>query len=164
MSAPTRKKAQFREGNVPPSSVCLSSFVSLSVGQNILVGKVTKPEIWVDQFFMGEQYAPKIAESGKYVLPASHLAWYESPLETAERIIKEQTLLPVPKTLKLVGVQSYLSGDKNDTQNPPHWDICFVYEAKLPKSAAKKMKTPEWFAEYGFKPRSKLGVDDFARG
>lgn len=158
------KKAQFREGNVPPGSVCLSSFVSISDGRNILVGKVAKPEVWVEKFFVGEQYAPKIASSGKYVLPASHLAWYESPLQAAERVIKEQTLLPVPKGLKLAGVQSYVSGDPNDTQNPPHWDICFVYEAKLPKSAAKNLKSPEWFEDFGLKPKSKLAADDFTRG
>ena len=164
MSSTQKKKAQFREGNVPPSGVCLSSFVSIGDGRNILLGKVAKPEVWVEKFFLSEQYAPSVASSGKYVLPGSHLAWYESPLQAAERVIKEQTLLPVPKGLKLVGVQSFVSGDPNDTQNPPHWDLCFVYDAKLPKSLTKKLKSPEWFSDFGLKPKSKLSSEDFARG
>ncbi len=165
MMSQSKQKALFREGNVPPGGTCLSSFVMLTTGPDLLVGKMTKPEVWVERFFVGPQWAPIYHQSGKYMLPASHLAWYESPLEAAERSVKEQTLLPMDrKDLKLVEVQSHLSGDIANTTEPPHWDICFVYEGKVPKSFAKKLKQPEWFEDFGFVSRSKLKPDDFARG
>lgn len=157
------QKALFREGSVPPGGTCLSSFVILTTGSDVLVGKMDKPDIWVERFFVGAQLAPTYYSSGKFLLPASHLAWYESPLEAAQRIVRDQVQLDT-KQLKLLDVQSYLSGDRESTENPPHWDICFVYQAKVPKSLVKKIRKPEWFKEYGFVKRSKLEPDDFTRG
>lgn len=159
-----KQKALFREGNVPPGGTCLSSFVILTTGPDILVGKMTKPEIWIDRFFVGPQYVETYQKSGKYLLPSSHLAWYESPLEAAERVAREQTELEMPSgSLKLLEVQSHLSGDVNDAE-PPHWDICFIYEGKVSKSTARKLQSPEWFEGLGFVKRSKLKADDFTRG
>jgi len=159
----SRKKALFREGNVNPGGTCLSSFVVVSSGNNILVGKPSKPDVWAERFFVDEAYAPKIVESGKYVLPASHLAWFESPEEAAFRVLREMVNIDIPKNrVRLVDVQSHV-GDGAADDNA-HWDICFVYQAELPKGYEKKLKSPEWFTEFGLKPKSRLKPDDFARG
>ncbi len=130
-----------------------------------MIGKMTKPEVWIERFFVGEKFAPSYVQSNKYLVPGSHLAWYESPLEAAERVARDQALLPARKeSLKLLDVQSHVSGDPTSPTDPPHWDICFVYEAKVSKSAAKKLKQPEWFNEFAFVRRSKLKPDDFTRG
>ncbi len=161
----SKQKALFSEGNVPPGGTCLSSFVILTTGPDVLVGKMARPEVWVERFFVGPKWAPTYHQSKKYMLPASHLMWYESPLEAAERSVKEQTLLPLGKDdLKFLEVQSHLSGDPESATEPPHWDICFVYEGKVPKSIAKKLKQPEWFDDFGFVKRSKLKPEDFTRG
>jgi hypothetical protein len=55
---PRQRKALFNEQNVPPGGLCLSSFVLVRSGGNVLVGKMTKPEIWIDRFFVGEKFAP----------------------------------------------------------------------------------------------------------
>ena len=157
------QKALFREGSVPPGGTCLSSFVILTTGSDVLVGKMDKPDIWVERFFVGAQLAPTYSSSGKFLLPASHLSWYESPLEAAQRIVRDQVQLHV-KQLELLEVQSHLRGDRESTENPLHWDICFVYQAKVPVSVAKKIKKPEWFKDFGFVKRSKLAPDDFTRG
>jgi hypothetical protein len=155
----------FVEGNVPPGGTCLSSFVVASSGSKILVGKVTAPEKWISDFFVGEATAKKVAESGKYVIPARHLAWYESPLEAASSVLRDQVSVRVPEDkLRLIEVQSHLRGDPASTEKPPHWDICFVYEAKLSGAQAGKLKKPEWFGELGFKQRRELSADDFDRG
>jgi ADP-ribose pyrophosphatase YjhB (NUDIX family) len=165
MSTNPVRKALFKEGNVPPAGTCISAFVNVTDGQNILLGKVSKPEIWVDRFLVGEDRANYAANSGKYVMPGSHLKWYESPLEAAERILSEQVLLPnLRKGLMLAEVQSWVDGNPNDEENPPHWDICMVYEARIPKALAKKLSKPEWFEDYGMKKKSSLTVEDFARG
>lgn len=165
MSESKRQKALFGDGNIPPGGTCLSSFVVMTTGpDDVLVGKMAKPEIWVDRFFVGPQWAETYSKSGKYLLPSSHLAWYESPEEAAERVVREQTQLDVPSgSLKLLDVQSHLSGDPNSTE-PPHWDICFVYEGRIPSKTAKQLASPEWFEGLGFIKRSNLKADDFTRG
>jgi len=162
---PSRKKALFSEGDVPPGGVCLSSFVVLRHGDKILVGKMSKPEIWVERFFVGEKFAPTYANSGKFLLPARHLAWYESPLEAAEGVVRDQLQLKVTKgRLQMIDAQSHVRGDVNSTDQPPHWDICFVFEAKVPERSTMTVKQVPWFTELGFRRLSELTPDDFTRG
>ncbi len=117
------------------------------------------------RFFVGERYAPGYAKSGKYLLPASHLAWYESPLDAAERVMNEQVLMPVARDrIKLVDVQSHVSGEIGNEKEPPHWDLCFVYRTTVPASAVGKINKPDWFEDFGFKRASSLSPSDFTRG
>ena len=167
--SPTKpnRKALFAEGGpVPAGGVCLSSFVVLRSGPKILVGKMARPEIWVDRFFVGEQYAPNYASSGKLLIPGSHLAWYESPEDAARRVLKEQVMLPLAErnAVRLKEVQSHMGGDPSSETEPPHWDICFVYETNVLAKSARKLASPEWFEGFGFVPAAKLKADDFTRG
>lgn len=73
------KKAMFREGHVPKGGTCISTFLVLSGEDGILLGKMTRPEVWVEMFFVGENFAPQYASSGKWLLPASHLKYGEKP-------------------------------------------------------------------------------------
>jgi len=165
MVSSSRTKALFSKDNVPPGGTCLSSFVLVSNGRRILVGKIGKPEIWVERFLVGPKFAPVYAASGKYVLPARHLHWYESPLEAARSVLRDQVGLDVPQgKISLVDVQSYVSGDINDEKEPPHWDICFVYQAQVSRSLAANLRRPKWFSELAFKPLGSLKRDDFTRG
>jgi ADP-ribose pyrophosphatase YjhB (NUDIX family) len=159
-----KRKALFNRDNVPEGGTCLSSFLVVSRGNEILVGKMKNPQVWMDRFFVGEKFAPIYASSGKYILPASHLAWYESPQEAAFRIASDQIAhSPHSKEdLRLLDVQSFVSGDPNSDTEPPHWDFCFVYEMKLLPD--EDIKEPEWFEELRFVERGKLNVDDFTRG
>jgi ADP-ribose pyrophosphatase YjhB (NUDIX family) len=159
------KKAQFSPNDVPPGSVCLSTFVVVRNGGGILAGKMDKLEIWIERFYMSEKGGPSYLASGKFLLPASHVSWYESPLDSAVRILKEQTLLSVPKErIKLVDIQSHLRPVPSNPSGPPHWDICVVYTTELPDDQARKLGQPEWFKDLGFKSESTLAVDDFTRG
>ena len=163
--SPRQRKALFNEQNVPPGGVCLSSFVLVRSGGNVLVGKMAKPEVWIDRFFVGEKFAPDYVASGKYLLPARHLAWYESPLEAAESVIRDQAKLLIPRRgLRLLEVQSHVRGDVNSSEQPPHWDICFLYEMRVPARTARQLKVPPWFKDFHFAPLSSLLVSDFTRG
>ena len=153
-----RKKAQFTPESVPPGSVCLS-FVAARNGKAILCGRMDRLDIWLDRFYVSPTNGPNFLASGKLLLPASHLLWYESPRDAAMRIMREMALLEVPKEkFKLVGVQSHLRPSPKDP-SLPHWDICFVYSADLPIT---ELKQPEWFKDFGFK--TNLKADDFTRG
>ena len=151
------KKAMFIEGHVPKGGTCLSSFLIMRAKGGILVGKMAKPEIWVEKFLVGESYAPEAVSSGKWVLPASHLKFGESPEDAATRIVTEQ--LQAKKTkLTLLQVQSHVS-DPSDPE-AAHWDICFVHGGTFKGS----LKESEWFSELKFVNTRSLTSDDFARG
>jgi len=126
---------------------------------------MARPEIWIERFLVGPKFAPTYASSGKYILPARHLHWYESPLEAAESAVRDQVGLDVPRgKLSLLQVQSHVSGDVSDDKEPPHWDLCFLYRVNVSNESAAKLRRPEWFSVLEFKPLSGLGVDDFTRG
>jgi len=126
---------------------------------------MTKPEVWIERFFVGDNFAPQYVGSDRYLLPARHLAWYESPLEAAADTLQKQVRLKAPKkNIKLLTVQSHLRGDPDSTEQPAHWDICFVYEVRLPAKAARRLKQLPWWRDLRFVPLSSLSVDDFTRG
>jgi len=165
MVSNSKTKALFSKDNVPPGGTCLSSFVVVSNGQGILVGKMDRPEIWVKRFLVGPAFANRYATSGKYLLPARHLHWYESPLEAAQSVLRDQVGLDIPENkISLAQVQSHVSGDIDDEKEPPHWDICFVYKTQVSKGVAAKLRRPEWFSELVFKPLRNQKQDDFTRG
>lgn len=152
------KKAMFIEGHVPKGGACLSSFLVMRGKGGILVGKMAKPERWVEKFFVGESYAPQAVSSGKWVLPASHLQFGERPEDAATRILTEEVQAKKRK-MRLLQVQSHLSEDPSDPE-AAHWDICFVHGGTL----SGPLKRPEWFSELKFVNTKNLTTDDFARG
>lgn len=129
------------------------------------MGKMAKPEVWVERFFVGEKFVPTYASSDKYLLPARHLAWYESPLDAAASVLRDQIKLRLPKKrIRLLDVQSHVRGDVASTEQPPHWDICFVYEAEVSAKEAEGLRTLPWFKDLQFVSPSSLSVNDFTRG
>ena len=152
------KKAMFNEQNVPKGGTCISVFLVLNGDGGILVGKVAKPEIWVERFLVGEMFVTKYAKSNKWLIPASHLLYGEKPEDAATRVLVEQVGLKKSK-LNFLQVQSHLSQDPNDPE-AAHWDICLVYGGRVPA----KVERPEWFSELRFVKPRELKSDDFTRG
>ena len=152
------KKAMFMPGHVPEGGACVSSFIIAEKEGRVLVGKMKNPDIWVEKFLVGPNFAPKYAASGKWLLPASHLKFGESPDECARRVLKEQ-LLAGEQSCTLVGIQSHLSGDPGDVENA-HWDLCIIYKALV----AEPIRVPDWFSELRYVSAKDLKVCDFTRG
>jgi ADP-ribose pyrophosphatase YjhB (NUDIX family) len=152
------KKAMFMEGHVPKGGACISVFLVLKGEGGILVGKMAKPEVWVERFYVGEMFAPKYASSNKWLLPASHLEYGEKPEDAARRVLTQQVRVPASK-LTFRQVQSHLSQDPKDPE-AAHWDLCFVYEGTL----KKPVRRPEWFSDLRLMHPKELRSDDFTRG
>ncbi len=152
------KKALFMEGHVPKGGACISAFLVLKRDAAILVGKMTKPEVWVEKFLVGESFAPKYVASNKWVIPASHLKFGEKPDDAANRILADEIRGRKSK-LSLLQVQSHLSEDPADPE-AAHWDICFVYSGRT----RGEIERPEWFSELRFMRPRELKSDDFTRG
>ncbi|MEM3852455.1 MAG: hypothetical protein QXP70_05585 [Methanomassiliicoccales archaeon] len=156
------RKAYFSEGNVTPGGTCICSFVFLRLGNHILVGMPTKPELWSQRFGVPPERASEVG-GGRYVLPASHLNWFEAPEEAAARVLREQLDLELPASkLKLIEVQSHVSDNPNPERS--HWDISFVYLADMPAAAAKKLIAQDWFSGLSFVSPRRLKSGDFLWG
>jgi ADP-ribose pyrophosphatase YjhB (NUDIX family) len=152
------KKAMFMEGHVPKGGTCISVFLVLKGKGGILVGKMAKPEVWVERFYVGEMFAPKYASSNKWLLPASHLEYGEKPDDAAMRVLTQQIGVGHRK-LNFREVQSHLSQDTNDPE-AAHWDICLVYEGTLKDTVVR----PDWFSDLRFVNPKELSSEDFTRG
>lgn len=153
------KKAMFNAQNIPKGGTCISSFLILKGKNGILVGKMAKPEIWVERFMVGEAFAPKYAASNKWLLPASHLIYGEKPEDAAKRILNEQLHLKNTK-LSLLQVQSHLRSQDPTDPDAAHWDLCFVYGGQL---RIKQLSKPDWFSELTFQKPRTLKSEDFTR-
>lgn len=153
------KKALFMEGHVPKGGTCISAFLVLRGKDGILLGKMVKPEIWVEKFYVGEKFAPQYVASNKWILPASHLEYGERPEDAAMRVLTQEVGVRKPGKLTFRQVQSHLSKDPNDPE-AAHWDLCFVYEGTL----GDKVERPEWFSELRYVRPEGLTSQDFARG
>ena len=153
------KKALFNESNVPRGGTCLSSFLVLKSDGKILVGKMTRPEIWIEKFLVGEMFAEKYAKSGKWVLPASHLLYGEHPLDAARRVLSDQLAVKDKLELSLTQVQSHLSQDPKDP-DVAHWDVCFVYGGEIHQTISR----PAWYASLELLDPLAISKDDFTRG
>jgi cation diffusion facilitator CzcD-associated flavoprotein CzcO len=153
------KKALFNESNVPKGGTCLSSFLVLRSDGKILVGKMTRPEIWIEKFLVGEMFAEKYAKSSKWVLPASHLLYGEHPFDAARRVLSDQLAVKDKLELSLTQVQSHLSQDPKDP-DVAHWDVCFVYDGEIHQTIAR----PAWYASLELVDPSAISKDDFTRG
>ena len=80
-------------------------------------------------------------------------------------MLRDQVGVTVPRdSIRLVDVQSHVSGDVDREDVPPHWDICFLYRTRVPEKAAARLSRPDWFSELAFKPLDRLKRDDFTRG
>ncbi len=152
------KKALFTEGHVPKGGTCISAFLVLRGNGGILVGKMVKPEVWIEKFYVGEMFAPQYVASNKWVLPASHLEYGEKPDDAAMRILTKQVGLGRGNP-QFRQVQSHLRPSPVDPDEA-HWDICFVYEW----NSEDKIERPEWFSELRFVNPADLTSDDFTRG
>lgn len=135
--------------HTPENGVCLSSFLVIKKGDDVLLGKVGDAEIWKEKWCL-----PWIEErwKDKWLLPASHLLMGEHPNEAAQRILvdmlAENTLTPTfHKVLSFMGENG-------------HWDVCFVYGADVDHEFPK----PSWFSELSFVNVKDADSSSFGRG
>ena len=122
-----------RIDQIPDGGICLSAFVMLSPPgkpNHVLMGKLNPGAPWEHLGALDRERAE--ANSKGWMLPSSHLILFESPQETATRILTEQLSI---NDQKLTGpyVFSEVYGPKN------HWDLEFVFTGErddVPKNDA----------------------------
>ena len=146
--------APFEEGMPLPATVCLSSFLVSEDAEGLLVGRMKSAKEW--SLLDGVESIEKIIETGRWVLPASHLQIGETPSAAATRIAKEQ-LEASSFDLRASAVFSH-SRPVPSLSRTLHWDLCFVFEGDIDLP-----RTPAWFAELKRLPLRFIHHDLFAR-
>ncbi len=140
----------------PKGGFCIGVFLTVLKGREILLGKMTEPDLWVKKFLVGKERAEAYRDSGKWLLPARHLVFGEDPEEAANWVMKEQLGFKYGR-ISFAQVQNHL---RDEDKPNSHWDICLVYHAATEEAPKRK----DWFSELAYVPLSSLTMDDFTRG
>jgi hypothetical protein len=124
--------APFSVTQIPKDGLCLSTFLILRAQDNahaVLMGHMNPAAPWDD---IGALDRERIeAHRHGWMLPSSHLIYYESPDESAQRILREQLELP-PQTLAPPVVMSETYAPRRHPGATQHWDLGFLYQGSIP--------------------------------
>ncbi|HMK84066.1 MAG TPA: hypothetical protein VK503_10140 [Candidatus Bathyarchaeia archaeon] len=121
----------------PEGGLCLSAFLVITDERNansVLMGHLNPKASWDH---IGALDASRVEVHSKgWMLPSSHLLVYESPKEAAKRILREQ----IEKDLELSGpeVVSETYTPKRFPGLPRHWDVEFIFKAKISEDQIPK--------------------------
>ena len=142
------------------AGVCLSTFLVVRRGNDILMGKVRGTKDWPEKGGFPRYRALQLEQDDAWLLPATHLQMEEHPDHAAKRIAHEWAGLS--GTPKFISLQSHVrtSPASRKSGKGGHWDLCFVYELK----AAKAPKLKPWWSQMRFVPRSQIKKLKTGRG
>jgi hypothetical protein len=121
----------------PEGGLCLSAFLVITDERNansVLMGHLNPKASWDH---IGALDASRVEVHSKgWMLPSSHLLVYESPQDSAKRILREQ----LEADLKLSGpaVVSETYTPKRFPDLPRHWDIEFIFKGKISEDRIPK--------------------------
>ncbi|HXY11929.1 MAG TPA: hypothetical protein VEJ85_00325 [Thermoplasmata archaeon] len=146
-----RRYARFRRApidqypgatEVPDKGMCLSVFLVLEHPErpgSVLVGQLDPSGPWWEVGAIDPNRVRAIGE--RWMLPSCQLILFESPMDAAHRILKEQLGSP-PIPLEGPFVFSDPSPRPESPGKDPHWDIHFVYRGRW--ESRKLPATPVW--------------------
>jgi hypothetical protein len=139
---------------IPTDGFCISTFLVISDSTNpksVLMGKIDSSGPWDH---LGAMFPELVQAASKgWMLPSSHLLLFESPDESARRVLTEQLgaddlQLSEPKVFSEVYNQK---GREN------HWDLQFVFQGRL--ASDRLPETKGIWKELRF-----LNVDTISKG
>jgi len=159
---PTERTIQGRRfWSVPEGGVCLSAFLvvqPVGIPTRVLLGRPDPQAPWEEMATLEDGHLGSIGN--RWILPASHLLEFESPSDSAERILREQLGTP-DLTLRGPEVFSETYPSAIDPESGSHWDLHFVFRGDW--SANGTPRSSAW-RELAFLELSSLTGADIARG
>lgn len=145
---------------VPPDGLCLCAFVVVSAREapsRVLMGRIDPAADWAQ---LGALDPDRVAAwKGRWMLPSSHLIQLESPIDAAQRIVRELTPLSL-STLAGPIVTSEVYPPARHPEHGQHWDLEFIFRGSAPETALRPH--PAW-AELRFVETHDLAPADMAR-
>jgi ADP-ribose pyrophosphatase YjhB (NUDIX family) len=159
---PTERSIQGRRfWSVPEGGVCLSAFIllrPLETPTRVLLGRPDPQAPWAQMATLEEAHLRSIGD--RWILPASHLLEFESPTDSARRILRQQLeIADLPLRGPEVFSEAYPSAI--DPESGTHWDLHFVLRGDWPSNPAPR--SDSW-RELAFVDPSTLTRADIARG
>ena len=117
---------------VPGSGMCLSAFLVLHPPgrkDEVLLGRLNADAPWLD---LGALEPERVRSIGRrWMLPSSHLLFFECPDDAVRRICREQLTSELPR-VDGPRVFSDPYPRTKGSNDDPHWDLHFVYVGDWP--------------------------------
>ena len=146
--------ARFRSQpvGVPPGLTCISTFVLVKREGSILLGKLTRPEDWFDEFLLYKERPENWMNMWR--IPGTHLKQGEHPEDAARRILEKQLGFG-DFDFHLYQVQSHTSSLQSGPADI-HWDLCFIYDA----TTNEEPKPNQYFSEISYFRAEDIKIDE----
>lgn len=143
----------------PPGGLCLSVFLFVRRGRELLLGRYADDPAW--ERLAGLDEGRRRAHGRGWTVPASHLKYGEDPREAARRVAEEilglRDLRPgEPRVETEVGVPARFP------KLGPHHDVWFFVEADWPGPDGPPARPP-WYADLAFLDPDALRPGDYGR-
>ena len=159
---PTERSIRGRRfWSVPEGGVCLSSFLVLqpsTTPTTVLLGRPDPQAPWEQMATLEPAHVRSIGN--RWILPASHLLEFESPADSAARILRQQ-LGTADLTLRGPEVFSESYPSAIDPESGTHWDLHFVFRGDWPSD---RPPNSEAWRQLAFVDPRVLTRADIARG
>jgi ADP-ribose pyrophosphatase YjhB (NUDIX family) len=144
--------------DVPPGGMCVSAFLLVRRGSEILLGKYKDDPRW--EAMAGLDESRRRTHGAGWTIPARQLKFGEDPREAAHEIAEE--------ILQVHGMTISEPRAEVDLYEPKqapgklHYDIWFLFDGTPPK--AWTLTVPSWYAELGWHDPKTLPATEYARG
>jgi hypothetical protein len=120
---------------LPDDGLCLSTFLIFRHPREtgrVLLGRIDPRAAWDD---LGALEPARVHGIGRrWMLPSSQLLFFESPIDSARRIAREQLERPLPPVEgPLVVSEQYRRSTPR--AEDPHWDLHFIFQGPWPSES-----------------------------
>lgn len=142
---------------MPIAGICLMTYLISKKEKKLLVGKISGDkhgEFWRKE--MGMYTHRRFIWEGKWFVPSGFLHFGESPLNSAQRLLRS-LLQATASSIDLLNVISFTTNSRY-YPNYHHWHVCFVYDVKDLELQGKT----EWFDTLEYVEIGKLDLDKLA--
>lgn len=144
---------------LPPGGMCLSSFVFITRGPEILLGKYADDPQW--DALTGLDETRRRAHGHGWTIPASHLKLGEDPREAGRRVVADVLGLDdLPLTEPRVETE-YAEPARFPGMGA-HFDVWFFQDAAWPEGRDLPAPPP-WYREWAFLDPRKLDASEYGR-
>jgi len=148
--------AGFRE--LPEGGMCLSAFLFVRRGNEILLGKYRDDARWEE--LAGLDASRRKIHSAGWTIPASQLKYGEDPRTAARRIAEE-----ILQIRAMTFSEPRAEVDLYEPKRFPgklHYDVWFLVDGVPPKGWAPR--APPWYGELAWRDAKTVPASAYARG
>jgi ADP-ribose pyrophosphatase YjhB (NUDIX family) len=143
---------------LPEGGLCLSTFLFLRRGNDILLGKYADDQRLEE--LTGLDATRRRAHGRGYTIPATHVKHGEDPRDAARRLARDVLGIREPLALRQPTVETDY-GEPARFPGMIHYDVWFFVEADVPDGF--EVATPQWYAELAWKDPRVLAPSDYGR-